>query len=126
MLLIIAYARYYPDQPFCPWLLGTEFVEHFFGQAQMILPNFTYAELLKMVQHIMVPQWILLLGNFKENREKQSGVGYILDFDAMPLSHKSYQLAVVDLTTQDINNLVELGYKEAKMICRDLLKIVVP
>jgi hypothetical protein len=126
VLLVIAYALYYPDQPFCPWLLGTEFVEHFFGQARMILPNFTYAELLKMVQHIMVRQRILLSENFKENREKKSGVGYILDFDATPLSPESYQLAVVDLTTQDIHNLVELGYKEAEMICRDLLKIVVP
>ena len=126
MLLVIAYARYYPDQPFCPWLPGTEFVKHFFGQARMILPNFTYAELLKMVQHIMVRQRILLSENFKENREKESGVGYILDFDATPLSPESYQLAVVDLTTQDIHNLVELGYKEAEMICRDLLKIVVP
>jgi hypothetical protein len=33
LLLVIAYARFYPDQPFCPWLLGTEFVEHFFGLA---------------------------------------------------------------------------------------------
>jgi hypothetical protein len=27
---------------------------------------------------------------------------------------------------QDINNLVKLGYKEAEMICKDLLKIPVP
>lgn len=126
VLLVIAYARHYPDQPFCPWLLGTEFVEHFFGQARMLLPDFTYAELLKMVQHIMVRQRILLSGNFKENREKQSGVGYILDFDATPLTPEDYRLALVDLTMQDINNLVELGYKEAEMICKDLLKIPVP
>jgi hypothetical protein len=31
----------------------------------MILPNFTYAELLKMVQHIMGRQCILLSGKFK-------------------------------------------------------------
>ena len=126
VLLVIAFARYYPEQPFCPWLLGTEFVEHFFGQARMILPNFTYAELLKMVQHIMVRQRILLSGNFQENREKRSGTGYILDFDATPLTPEDYRLAVVDLTTQDINGLVELGYKEAELICRDLLKIPVP
>jgi hypothetical protein len=76
VLLVIVCARYYPDQPFCPWLLGTKFVEHFFGQARMILPNFTYAELLKMIQHIVVRQRILLSGHFKKNREKQSGVGY--------------------------------------------------
>ncbi|KAJ7865861.1 hypothetical protein B0H14DRAFT_2275952, partial [Mycena olivaceomarginata] len=52
ILLVIIYARRYPDQPFCPWLLGTEFVEHFFGLARMMLPNFTYAEFLKLVQHV--------------------------------------------------------------------------
>lgn len=56
ILLALAYTEYYPNQPFCPWLLGTEFVEHFFGLARMILPNFSYLELLKMVQHIMVHQ----------------------------------------------------------------------
>ena len=125
VLLVIAHAQYYPDQAFCPWLYGTDFVEHFFGLACMILPNFTYGELLKMVQNIMVRQRILLSGKFKEKREKQSGVGYILDFDAAPLSPEDFRLAVVTLTPEDINKLVELGYKEAEMICKDLLKIPV-
>lgn len=110
VLLVIAHARYYPNQAFCPWLYGTEFVEHFFGLARMILPNFTYAEMLKMVQHIMVRQRIVLSGNFKEKREKQSGVGYILDFDAAPLTPEDFRLAVVKLTSEDINKLVELAY----------------
>ena len=76
----------------------------------MILPNFTYAEMLKMVQHIMVRQRIVLSGNFKEKREKQSGVGYILDFDAAPLTPEDFRLAVVKLTSEDINKLVELAY----------------
>src|ERR1700677_445898 len=75
VLLVIAHAQYYPNQPFCPWLLGTEFVENVCGLVRMILPNFTHAELLKMVQHIMVHQRILLSGKFKEKQEKQSGVG---------------------------------------------------
>ena len=61
ILLALAYAKYYPDQ------------------------HFTYTKLLKMVQHIMVHQRILLLGNFKENREEKSKVGYDLDFDPTPL-----------------------------------------
>ncbi|KAJ7080860.1 hypothetical protein C8R44DRAFT_754213 [Mycena epipterygia] len=61
--------------PFCPWLLLTDFVEHFFGLARMMLPNFTYAEFLKIVQHIMVRQRILLSGSFKEKRERKAGLG---------------------------------------------------
>ncbi|KAJ7026886.1 hypothetical protein C8F04DRAFT_1296018 [Mycena alexandri] len=41
LLLVIIYAGRYLNQPFCPWLHGTEFVEHFFGLARMMLPNFT-------------------------------------------------------------------------------------
>jgi hypothetical protein len=106
-------------------LYGAEFVEHFFGLARMILPNFTYTEMLRMVQNTMVRQRILLSGNFKENREKQLGVGYVLDFDPAPLSPEDFRLATVKLTTEDINKLVELAYKKAEIICKDLLKIPV-
>jgi hypothetical protein len=126
VLLVIAYGRHYPDQPFCPWLLGTEFVEHFFGLARMILPNFTYAELLKMIQNVMVRQRILLTGNFKENRERNSASGYILDYDMSPLSQKERCLAVVNLEELNINSLVELAFKEASSICRDVLGLPVP
>jgi hypothetical protein len=49
VLLVIAHAQYYPDQPFCPWLLGTE-----------------------LVQHIIVRQRILLSGKFKVKWVKQT------------------------------------------------------
>ncbi|KAJ7836006.1 hypothetical protein B0H13DRAFT_1913303 [Mycena leptocephala] len=93
LLLVIIYARRYPGQPFCPWLLGTEFVEHFFGLAQMMLPNFTWAEFIKLVQHVMVRQRILLSGSFKEKRERNARVGYVLDFDASPLTAEDRKLA---------------------------------
>ncbi|KAH9947489.1 hypothetical protein B0H21DRAFT_680678, partial [Amylocystis lapponica] len=49
VLLVLAYARVYHDYAFCPWVHGTELVEHFFGLARTLLPNFTYAEFLKLV-----------------------------------------------------------------------------
>ncbi|KAJ7746788.1 hypothetical protein DFH07DRAFT_1038081 [Mycena maculata] len=126
LLLVLIYARHYPDQPFCPWLLGTEFVEHFFGLARMMLPNFTYAEFLKMVQHMMVRQRILLSGRFKEKRERNANVGYVLDFDASPLTAKDRKLAEVQLTDSDLNALVELAFQEASLICTQLLGIPAP
>ena len=125
ILLVIVYARHYPDQPFCPWLLGTEFVEHFFGLARMLLPNFTYAEFLKMVQHIMVRQRILLSGKFAEDRERKSAAGYIMDYDARPLTATDKHLATITLSNHDLNDLVVLGYREAYQICKDLLRIPV-
>jgi hypothetical protein len=79
-----------------------------------------------MVQNVMVRQRILLTGNFREKRERNSASGYILDYDPSPLSPKEHGLAIVDLATLDLNGLVELAFKEASSICRDLLGISVP
>lgn len=81
VLLALIFTKEYPDQPFYPWLLGTEFVEHFFGLARMLLPDFAYAKLVKIVQHVMVRQRLLLTHTYKEKREKDSRAGYILHVD---------------------------------------------
>ncbi|KAJ7212037.1 hypothetical protein GGX14DRAFT_393664 [Mycena pura] len=126
LLLVIIYTRYYPDQPFCPWLLLTDFVEHFFGLARMMLPNFTYTEFLKIVQHVMVRQRILLSGSFKERRERKAGLGYVLDFDATPLTAEDLKLAYVSIADTEMNSLVELAFHEASLICTQLLHISAP
>lgn len=124
LILILVYARYYPNQPFCPWLLGTEFVEHFFGLARMLLPNFTFAEFLKLVQHVMIRQRILLSGDFREGRERNSAAGYHLDFDSTPLTSEDQMLNTVGrMLDSDLNILVEIGFDEARKICTQILKI---
>ncbi|KAJ7254267.1 hypothetical protein C8J57DRAFT_1437247 [Mycena rebaudengoi] len=112
--------------PFCPWMHGTDFVEHFFGLARMMFPNFTWAEFLKMVQHVMVRQRILLSGSFKEKRDRKARVGYVLDFDASPLTAMDRRLAEVKLTDSDMNSLVELAFLEASLICTEILYIPAP
>lgn len=52
--LALVFSKYYPDVPFCPWLFGTEFVEHFFGITRTIIPNFTFTQFLSLVKHIML------------------------------------------------------------------------
>jgi len=103
LLLVLSYAKYYPEHPFCPWLIGTEFIEHFFGLARSMLPNFTFAELLKMVKHTMLHQRLMLSGKFSAKRERSARAGYILDYDATPLSEEELLRAHVTLTTLDIN-----------------------
>ncbi len=122
---VIAYGKYYRNHPFCPWIMGTGFVEHFFGLARSLLPDFSYAELLKMVKHIMLCQKLLLGGNFDDKRERKSRSGYILDYDASPLTEEELLRAHVTLTTIQINQLVDIGHREADAICRDLLGIPV-
>jgi hypothetical protein len=92
----------------------------------MMLPNFTYAEFLKMVQHVMVRQRILLTGSFKEKRERNHRLGYVLDFDPTPLTPEDRKLAEVRMTDAEMNALVELGFVEAALICTQLLHIPAP
>jgi hypothetical protein len=92
----------------------------------MILPNFTYSEFFKMTQNIMVRQRILLSGNFKEKREKASAVGYIIDYDPSPLNPQEFRMSLVDLETLNLNGVVELAFKEASAIGKDLLQLPVP
>jgi len=103
LLLILAYAIHYPDQPFCPWLMGTEFVEHFFGLACQLLPNFTFAKVLKLIKHLIIWQQILLSGKFGEKCEQNSQSGYSFDFNNSPLSSEDLLRSHITLTTHDIN-----------------------
>jgi hypothetical protein len=106
--------------------MGTEFIEHFFGLARSLMPNFTYAEFLKMIKHIMFRQRMLLSGKFSSKKERTSRVGYILDYDPSPLTEAELLRRRVTLTTEDVHQLVDLGYREAVQICKDLLHMPVP
>jgi hypothetical protein len=106
--------------------MGTGFLEHFFGLARQLLPDFAYAELLKMIKHIMLRQKLLLSGKFDDKKERTSRSGYILDYDANPLTEEELLRARVTLTTMHINQLVDIAHREADLICRDLLHMVLP
>lgn len=126
VMLVLAYARFYPEQPFCPWLLGTEFVEHFFGLARTLLPDFTYGELLKLVKHVMLRQHILLSGKLDTKKERTSRAGYILDYDTSPLTPSQLDDARVQMPDDLLNRLVELAYTEATEISNQLLYLPIP
>ena len=127
VLLALAYARYYPEEAFCPEKFNTEFLEHFFGIGRQLLPNFSYAEFLKMVQHIMVRQRILESGLLKSKRERASASGYIFnpDTDMHKAVYDDSPLRTSSLTEVQLNHLVELAYNEAAHVCRDILCIPV-
>ncbi|KAG2060471.1 hypothetical protein BDR06DRAFT_947803, partial [Suillus hirtellus] len=111
VLLASIFTKEYPEQPFCPWLLGTKFVEHFFGLACMLSPDFAYAELVKIVQHVM------------ETSEKDTHAGYILDVNTTPLSNDQFQCAKFILNPLQLNWTVELTFREAMLICHEILHI---
>jgi len=78
-----------------------------------------------MVKHIMLHQKLLLDGNFNNKRERISRSGYILDYAASPLTEEGLLRAHVTLTTIQINQLVDIGHREADAIYRDLLRMPV-
>ncbi|KAF8161385.1 hypothetical protein B0H34DRAFT_796185 [Crassisporium funariophilum] len=126
ILLALAYSLYYPDIPFCPWLFGTEFVEHFFGIARQLLPNFSYAEFLKIVQHTMVRQRILESGILKSKRERDSASGYIFDHETDMRKASQEKPQPSTLSHDILNQLVKVAHDEASHICRDILFIPIP
>ncbi|CDO76768.1 hypothetical protein BN946_scf185028.g19 [Trametes cinnabarina] len=126
VLLALAFTEYYSDEPFCPWLLGTKFVEHFFGLARVLLPNFTYAEFLKLVKHVMLRQQILLSGKISAKKERTSRAGYVLDYDPTPLTAAELEAAKVRLSRNSLDRLVELAHKEATHIAKQTLCMPLP
>ncbi|KAJ7456383.1 hypothetical protein B0H11DRAFT_2244071 [Mycena galericulata] len=92
----------------------------------MLLPNFTYAEFLKMVQHMEVRQRILLSGKFNLKRERDSNVGYIMDYDAKALSVEDQHFAAGRVDDSDLDKLAELAFREAAQIRKDILHIAAP
>lgn len=120
------YAEHYPQIPFCPWLLGTEFVEHFFGLARTMLPNFTLSQFLALVKHVMLRQRIMLSGQFDQRKERTSRAGYLFDFDNSPLTPQELLQGRVHLTRPELDRLLEVGQTEATRIAKDILHMSVP
>ena len=50
-------------------------------------------------------------------------MGYILDYDAAPLTAEDFRLALPKLTRSDLNGIVETAFSKASSICKDILKI---
>ncbi|KAG2122882.1 hypothetical protein BD769DRAFT_1670519 [Suillus cothurnatus] len=100
-----------------------EFVEHFFGLTHMLSPDFAYAELVKIVRHVMVHQQLLLTHTYKETREKDLFAGYILDVNTTPLSDDQFRRAKSTLNSLQLNQTVELAFHEAMLICCEILHI---
>ncbi|KAH9919884.1 uncharacterized protein B0H18DRAFT_1122200 [Fomitopsis serialis] len=118
VLLVLIYAEYYPNEAFCPWLLGTNLLEHFFGTARSLVPNFSYPELLKLVK--------LARKSTGATKECTARSGYILDYDDSPLTADELVRARVKLTRPDLKKLVELAASEAKAISSKILRMRVP
>jgi hypothetical protein len=49
ILLIISHCDYYENYPLLPWEHGTEALEHVFGIARQLIPDFTSYEFFKIL-----------------------------------------------------------------------------
>src|SRR5258708_2184168 len=68
------------------------------------------------------------MGNIKQKQERDSRSGYLMEYNATPLTNQDIHNATVELATGmlQIDRLVEIAYKEASAICQDLLGISAP
>ena len=70
VLLILAHRDFYASFPLLPWEHGTEALEHVFGIARQIVPDFTFYEFYKIIRRVMSHDKILREGNFTFSQEK--------------------------------------------------------
>jgi hypothetical protein len=75
VLLIISHRDYYEDYPLLPWEHGTETLEHVFGLARQVVPDFTAYEFFKILRRVMHRDKILRTGDFGMKKEKVSATG---------------------------------------------------
>src|SRR5258708_36574102 len=66
------------------------------------------------------------MGNIKQKQEWDSHSGYLMEYNATPLTNQDIHNATVDLAMLQIDSLIEIAYKEASAICQDLLGISAP
>ncbi|KAJ3860384.1 hypothetical protein EV359DRAFT_49199, partial [Lentinula novae-zelandiae] len=114
---------YYPGVPVHFHLISTEWVEHFFGVAREMLPNFSYAKFLKMVQHIMLRQRILELALVSYKCSKDSASGYLFNEISDLRTSESNSVPPVNISRSRLNILVSMAYNGAVHLCRDILMI---
>src|SRR6266498_2183664 len=75
VLLILVHRDFYPSYPFFPWEHGTEALEHLFGIARQLMPDFSYYELYKILSRVQHRDNILRSENISNIQEKQSASG---------------------------------------------------
>lgn len=65
VLLIMAHAKYSPETPLCTWLHSTEMVEHLFGIARSICPEFSLLEFQHVMPRIQRMQSVEIAGDVR-------------------------------------------------------------
>ena len=77
-MLIYCHAQHYPSIPLCTWLHSTEAVEHLFGLARQILPDFSLLEFQQVIPKIkrMMKIWVKESVHGFEQTSHWSNSGY--------------------------------------------------
>ena len=68
----------------------------------------------------------MLSGQFDQQKEQTSHVGYLFDFDNLPLTPQELLQRHVHLTIQELDHLLEVRQTEATRIVKDILHMSVP
>ncbi|GBB90983.1 hypothetical protein RclHR1_18060003 [Rhizophagus clarus] len=113
VLLIIVYQDYYSNFPFFPWEHGTEAIEHIFGLARQIVPDFTYYEFYKIVNRVMYRDKLLRLENLTSNQGKILAQGYIFDIDGYVLPENEIELLRQWPNDDEISDAIRIAYSNA-------------
>ncbi|CAI2199558.1 10998_t:CDS:2, partial [Funneliformis geosporum] len=93
---------------------GTEVLEHVFGLARQLIPDFTAYEFFKILRRVMYHNKILRTEDFSIKKEKVSATEYIFDLDSNDTSIELLELLRQWSTQDEIHRAVRITYVNAK------------
>ncbi|KAJ1306446.1 hypothetical protein OPQ81_007449 [Rhizoctonia solani] len=119
ILLIYAYRDYMPEgTPLLPWLHSSEACEHFFGEMQKLVPEFTYLDFIFSVPKLRV----LLHASYRQNPEfsaastehQRKATGYQHTY--MDSTNVNLSLLASFPTDSEIAEIAYIAYHEAILL----------
>ncbi|CAG8745743.1 19486_t:CDS:10, partial [Dentiscutata erythropus] len=93
---------------------GTEALEHLFGIARQLMPDFSYYELYKILNRVQYRDNILRSENILDTQEKKSASGYIFDFNTS-ISEIDIDKLQNWLSNDEINDAIRIAYENANL-----------
>ncbi|CAB4433755.1 unnamed protein product [Rhizophagus irregularis] len=107
ILLIKAHREYYPQVPFLPWFHGSEPVEHFFGIARQLNPDFDFADLIQILPKISQYSRALRSKKLSFNQEKTVRQGYHFDYNTGNLEESTLEILRLWPTDEQISQTIK-------------------
>ncbi len=119
--LVIVHREHYPALPFLPWQHGSLPIEKFFAISRKFFPNFTFAEFVGVIRHVLLRETALLnLARQGIHIQKEKSSGYIFDTTLEQLTPDELKTYRVRVTRSQIAEAADLAWDEVLALLQEV------